>query len=104
MSLANLLKKGSLRGFATATVATTATVKPDSLPTVANVATVSVAIAQKHAANDSTEISQHLDRWCWPHTIAMNSAEINTFKARLARFTDKGLTLEDADELADKLV
>ena len=104
MSLANLIKKGSLRGFATATVATTATVKPDSLPTVASVATVSVATAQKYAANDSTAISQDLDRWCWPHTEAMNSAEINTFKARLARFTDKGLSLDDADASADKLV
>ena len=104
MSLANLMKKGSLRGFATATVVTTATVRPDSLPTVASVATVSVATAQKHAANDSTEISQDPDRWCWPHTTAMNCAEINTFTARLARFADKGLTLEAADAQADKLV
>ena len=104
MSLANLIKKGSLRRFATATVATTATVRPDSLPTVASVATVSVATAQKYAANDSTEISQDPDRWCWPHTEAMNSAEINTFKVRLARFTDKGLSLDDADASADKLV
>ena len=104
MSLANLLKKGSLRGFATATVATTATVKPDSLQTVASVATVSVATAQKHAANDLTATSQDPDRWCWPHTEAMSSAEINTFKARLARFTDNGLSLDDADALAGKLV
>ena len=107
MSLANLIKKGSLRGFATATVATTATVKPASRPSVASVAsvaTVSVSTAQKHAANDSTEISQDPDLWCWPHTEAMNSAEINTFKARLARFTDKGLSLDDADASADKLV
>ena len=34
----------------------------------------------------------------------MNSAEIDIFTARLARFTDKGLSLEDADALADKLV
>ena len=34
----------------------------------------------------------------------MNSAEINTFKARLARFTNKGLGLDDAETLADKLV
>ena len=104
MSLANLMKKGSLRGFATATVATTATVKPDSLPTVASVATVSVATAQKHAAYDSTAIVQDPDRWCWPHTGAMNSAEIDTFTARLAWFTNKELTLQDADALADKLV
>lgn len=44
------------------------------------------------------------DRWCWPHSSAMNSAEIDTFTARLARFTDKGLTLGDAEALADKLV
>ena len=56
------------------------------------------------AANDPAAVAQNPDRWCWPHSEAMNSAEINTFKARLARFTDKGLTLEDADELADKLV
>ena len=104
MSLANLIKKGSLRGFATATVATTATVRPDSMPIVASVATVSVATAQEHAANDLTAISQEPDRWCWPHTIAMNCAEINTFTARLARFTDKGLTLDHADAQADKLV
>lgn len=44
------------------------------------------------------------DRWCWPHGAAMNTAEIDTFTARLARFTDKGLTLTDAEALADKLV
>ena len=104
MSLANLIKKGSLRGFATATVATLATVGRLSGLTVAVVATVSVATAQKHAANDSTEISQDPDRWCWPHSEAMNSAEIETFNARLARFTDKGLSLDDGEARADKLV
>lgn len=44
------------------------------------------------------------DRWCWPHGPAMNTAEIDTFTARLARFTDKGLTLADAEALADGLV
>ena len=34
----------------------------------------------------------------------MNTAEIDTFTARLARFTDKGLNLHDAEALADKLV
>ena len=98
MSLANLIKKGSLRMFATATV------RPDTLPSVASVATVSVATAQKYAVNDPTEISQDPDRWCWPHTKAMNSAEMNTFTTRLALFTDNGLSLDDADALVDKLV
>ncbi len=34
----------------------------------------------------------------------MNTAEIDTFTARLARFTDKGLDLTTAETLADKLV
>ena len=34
----------------------------------------------------------------------MTGAEIETFTARLARFTDRGLGLEDAEALADKLV
>jgi hypothetical protein len=44
------------------------------------------------------------DASCWPHSTAMNGAEIDTFTARLARFTDRGLSLEDAETLADKLV
>ena len=34
------------------------------------------------------------DRWCWPHSEAMNAGEIDTFMARLSRFTDKGLGLD----------
>lgn len=44
------------------------------------------------------------DRWCWPDGLAMNTAEIDTFTARRARFTDKGLTLAVAESLADGLV
>ena len=101
MSLADLMKKGSLRQFATVTVATVATDRPDNPPSVASVATVSVAIAQKAAANDP---APDPDRWAWPHSAAMTGAEIDAFTARLARFTDKGLGLGDAEALADKLV
>ena len=123
MSLADLMKKGSLRSLATVTGATGATDKPDSLPSVASVATVSVAIAQKQAANDpaqvlapsspgkaasqvaiQTPVLQDLDRWCWPHSQAMTGREIDTFTARLALFTEKGLMLDDAEALADRLV
>lgn len=52
-------------------------------------------------ANDD---SPDPDRWCWPHGSAMNTAEIDAFTARLARFTDKGLALDAAEALADKLV
>ena len=53
------------------------------------------------AANDP---APNPDRWCWPHSEAMNTREIETFTARLAVFTDKGLGLDDAENLADKLV
>ena len=44
------------------------------------------------------------DRWAWPNSQAMTGREIDTFTARLARFTDKGLSLIDGEALADKLV
>lgn len=53
------------------------------------------------AANDTTPNS---DRWAWPHSPAMNTAEIETFAARVARFAAKGLSDGDAEALADKLV
>ena len=40
----------------------------------------------------------------WPNTQAMNPSEVDTFTARLARFTDKGVNCDDAERLADKLV
>lgn len=122
MSLASLLKKGSLRGFATATSATSATHDRYSPPTVATVATVAVANTSDRAANDptqsptnhgdlipqqggqvSTPAALEPDRHCWPCTEAMNSAEIDTFTARVIRFTTKGMTPTDGEALADKL-
>lgn len=44
------------------------------------------------------------DLWCWPNSVAWNSKEIETFAERLARFTDKGLSYEDAERLADALL
>jgi hypothetical protein len=45
-----------------------------------------------------------LDRWCWPNGTAINGVEIATFMARLARFSAKGLTFDDGEALADKLL
>ena len=53
------------------------------------------------AANDP---AQDPDRWCWPHSTAMNTAEIDTFTSRLALFTDRRVILDDAERLADLLV
>ena len=44
------------------------------------------------------------DRWCYPYSAAMTGRAIDTFTARLARFTDKGAALDMAESLADKLV
>lgn len=61
--------------------------------------------AREAAANDTeAEATADPDRWCWPHSAAMNGQEIDTFTERLARFTDKGASLEEAERLADKLV
>ena len=56
------------------------------------------------AANDPAGLTLDPDRWCWPHSQAMNTAEIGTFMARLARFTDKRMALEAAEELSDRLM
>lgn len=57
------------------------------------------------AANDADATpAPDPDRYCWPHSPAMNAQEIDTFTARLTRFTDKGLNLTDSEGLADKLV
>lgn len=45
-----------------------------------------------------------LDRWCWPHSNAMNGAELGRSAVRLAKFIDQGLSLIEAEALADKLV
>lgn len=101
MSLANLIQKGGLRGFATATPATFATHAPLIHPTVETVARVAVASTPKEAANDQ---GLYPDRWCWPKSSAMTGAEIDTFAARLSTFTDKGLTIADVEILSDMLV
>ena len=104
MSLSNLLKKGSLRGLATATPATPATDRPLTPSSVATVATVAVAKAQEPAANDPRNDTSDSDRWCWPHSSAMNTAEIDTFTQRLHQFIRRGLAEPEAEALADKLV
>ncbi len=63
---------------------------------------------QTPAANDGaipdSAPTTNPDRWCWPASPAMNLGEIDTFTARLARFTDKGVNYDDAERLADGLV
>ncbi len=62
------------------------------------------AIAEYDGGLSRQDAEALADACCCPHSSAMNGAEIDTFTARLARFTDKGLNLIDAEALADKLV
>ena len=54
--------------------------------------------------DSSMALMEDPDRWCWPHSSAMNGAEIDMFSVRLHKFTDKGLPRTDGEMLADKLV
>jgi len=102
MSLADLMRKGSLRALATVTVATVATDPPKDGATVAEVATVAVANPpDTKAANDP---ATDADRWCWPHSDAMNAVEIDVFLLRVVLFIDRGAGQAAAEALADKLV
>jgi hypothetical protein len=57
---------------------------------------------EKH--DSSITLIDDPDRWCWPHSMAMSGTEIDTFTARLHKFTDKGLPRAGVEMLADKLV
>jgi hypothetical protein len=74
-----------------------------SLEIISKFRAASLALdASQRAAGISPELEP--DTHCWPHSSAMNGGEIGIFMARLARFTDKGLNLDAAERLADKLV
>jgi hypothetical protein len=62
----------------------------------------SPAILEKHDSSNS--VIEEPDRWCWPHSSAMNGVEIETFTARRYQFSYKGLPRAEAEALADILV
>jgi hypothetical protein len=59
---------------------------------------------QIHATGQFDSSDENPDRWCYPESTAMTSSETDLFTARLARFTDKGVSHGDAERLADGLV
>jgi hypothetical protein len=91
----------ALRLLTVSAVATEAvSAKPERLSTV--LAVPSPAVLEKH--DSYIAVTEDPDRWCWPHSSAMNGAEIDTFAARLHQFTNKGLSRNDGEALTDKLV
>lgn len=90
-----------------------ATPSPAPLPPpVTSAATVTVTSAENHAASTPPAPAPALppppaadpDRACWPHSAAMNAAEIERMVHRLALFDGRGMTVPEAERLADKLV
>lgn len=49
-------------------------------------------------------VGAEVDWQCWPHTEAMNTAEIDAFTARLHLFTRHGLNFTETERLADELL
>ncbi len=85
------------------TVIDVGTVRPAGLS--AKLLAASLALdAQIHAAGQFDNSDENLDRHCWTESTAWTGSEIDTFTARLARFTGKGVIQSDAEALADKLV
>ena len=73
---------------------------PERLSSV--LAAPSPALLEKYGY--SIEATEDPDRWCWPHSSAMNGAEIDAFRTRQALFTGKGISQGEAEAVADKLV
>lgn len=69
-------------------------------PIASGTSPVALARMPYEPANDAPSDQ---DRYCWPHSEAMNGKEIYTFTARLVHFTAKGLSLETAEWQADRL-
>ena len=81
----------------------------DVTPLLALMTPPSGALHEKpESENDSTHngVAAKLDtdRWCWPHSSAMNGTEIEKFLARVSLFAAKGVTHDDGEGLADNLV
>jgi hypothetical protein len=70
---------------------------------VSSVLTVSVPADVERAHLNSAQMKDS-DRWCWPHSSAMNGQEIDIFLIRLEHFRSLGVDLDSAEKLADRLV
>lgn len=91
----------------------TAIVAMDAINTPSTVAKIAVAQASAPEIHSrdllpagavTQECDLSPDRYCWPHSIAMNTGEIDLFLVRLEAFIAKGLNETNAEELADRLV
>ncbi len=77
---------------------------PDTSRFVDTPAIVQIGLLGEAVNDSAPEPPPDPDRWCWPHSDAMTGAEIDTFTGRLVVFMAKGLTANESEALADKLV
>ena len=100
MSLAALIKKGSLRELATAIPAIPATDEGRQAPTVATIATIAVATAPDRAANDPGKAAPVAtgpnQAPYWPNTQHATDSELDTMEARLMLFTQRSMADTEA--------
>ena len=57
-----------------------------------------------HRAELLSLLTPDPDCWCWPHSDAMNGAELEQFAKRAQQFTRRGISAEAAETMADRLV
>ena len=57
-----------------------------------------------HRAELLSLLAPDPNRWCWPHSDAMNGAELEQFAKRAQQFTRRGMSDEAAEAMADRLV
>lgn len=93
IDLQELRERASRRIANPATVATVATLLPDEGSKVAALAGLQC----------TTDHAPDADRWCWPHSGALNTAELNAFAARRDRLMRWGYAEQDADDMAERL-
>lgn len=62
------------------------------------------AVSQLATLASSDDTDRRADAWCWPHSEAMNTAELARMAARLRQFARRGIADAEADRMADRLM
>lgn len=77
-----------------------------NIPELAALATLAISHAPATAANEPALVPAVLnpDRHCWPHTHAMNTAELHALQRHLTRLQSLGLGLDTAERLSYRMV
>ena len=102
MGLLDLIRGTQISGDEACASAIHATDGKESEDSVAKIA-VAPSTKDKYPQAPEDELSDS-DRYCWPHSPAMNSVEIRRMVSRMELFCAKGLAEDCAEALAERLV